>query len=100
MSRKTTNVEEVTMNETIETNNDQVSIDEKPRSSGNSKTGKVINTKFARLRKTPSANGQVVATMKFGEKAEILAKIPGFYKVETRDDKRVGYISSNYFEEE
>lgn len=101
MAAKKVNPEEtnVMVGETEEFNS-QASTDEKPRRSENSiKTGKVVNTKYATLRRMPSANAQAVASLRFGDKAEIIEEITGFYKIKTSKGL-IGYISSNYFKEE
>lgn len=100
MTRKSPNnlMEERT--EINEVEDSLVSADEKPKRSDASRVGRVVNTRYARLRKTPAANAQVVKSMKFGEKGEIIGEITGFYKIRTFEESLTGYISSNYFEEE
>lgn len=80
--------------------NGQVPTDEGSKASGKAKTGTAANSRYVRVRKVPAANSQVVAVMNAGEKAEILDRIPGFYKVRTVKGGHVGFVASNYFMED
>lgn len=64
------------------------------------KTGKATNSKFVRIRKGASVNSPVVAVINLGDRAEILDRVPGYYKVKTEKEGHVGFVSSNYFEED
>ena len=80
--------------------NGQVLADEEPKVFGKPKTGHVINSKYVRVRKTPSGSAQVATVAEYGDAAEILEKIPGFYKVRTCKNGVVGFIPSDYFQED
>lgn len=77
----------------------QVPADEEPKVSEKPKTGKAANSRYVRVRKTPSANAQVVTIMNTGEEAEILDRVEGFYKVKTKKGGHVGFVASTYFKE-
>lgn len=81
-------------------NNSQVPTDEGSKASGRAKTGTAINARYVRVRKGASASSQVVVVMNAGDRAEILDRIPGFYKIKTLNGDYVGFVSSNYFTED
>lgn len=83
--------------------NSQVPTDEEPRVSrkpktGKNKKGKIVKSRYVRVYRGPSTSYPVVATMSIGDRASILDRISGYYKI--RKEDLVGYVSSNYFEEE
>ena len=64
------------------------------------KTGKAVNSKFVRIRKGASGNSQVVAVINLGDRAEIIDRVPGYYQIKTEKEGYIGFVSSNYFEED
>lgn len=80
--------------------NSQVPAGEESRVSGKPNTGTACNSRYVRVRKLPSGSAQVVTIMNSGDKAEILDRIPGFYKVRVINGGHVGFVSSNYFTED
>lgn len=86
-------------NKNIDNTNSWAPADEGLEGSGSPKTGKAVNSRYVRVRRGPSGSAQVVVTMNAGDKAEILDRLPGFYKIRTKDG-HVGFVASNYFKEE
>lgn len=74
--------------------------EERKIASGKAETGKVINTRFVSLRKSPSSSSSVLEILSFGDSADILERLEGFYKIKTKKSNRIGFISSNYFKED
>lgn len=72
--------------------------DEESTGSRTPKTGKAFNSRYVQVRKVPSSNAPVVETMKLGDQAEILEKLPGFYKIKIGN--HIGFVASNYFKED
>ena len=73
---------------------------ERAKTAGMSTTGIAVNSKYVRVRKSPSANAQVVTVIDCGSRATILERVDGFYKVRVDDGGYIGYIASNYFKED
>lgn len=63
-------------------------------------TGRVCNSKYVNLRKSPIANGPVIGVLENGDEAIILEKRPGFYKVKVVKNGKTGYIAEHYFKED
>lgn len=63
-------------------------------------TGEVYNSKYVNLRKSPIANGPVIGVLENGDRAVILEKRPGFYKVKVIKNGKIGYIAEHYFKED
>lgn len=78
----------------------QVSTDGKSKGFGKPKTGKAANLRYVTVRKGPSGSSQVVTTMNLGDEAEILDRIPGYYKIRTLKGGHVGFVASTYFKED
>lgn len=78
----------------------QASADEKPKGSGKPKTGKAANSRYVRVRKGASESSQVVVIMNLGDEADILDRVPGYYKVQTKNGGHVGFVASTYFKED
>lgn len=72
----------------------------KSNGSGKPKTGTAVNSRYVQIRKAPSASSQNVGFMNSGDRAKILDRVPGYYKIQTEKDDHIGYVSSNYFEED
>lgn len=92
------------MDDELREGNSQAPTDEEPKvtrkpRTGRPKKGKVVNSRYVRVYKGPSTSWPLVTTMKIGERATILDKLPGYYKIQTEKGDYVGYVSSNYFEE-
>lgn len=94
-----TTMMETSQEEIIEENS-KVPADKGNKGSRKPKTGKAANSRFVYVRKGPSASAQVIANMNLGETATILERLPGYYKIQTEKGGYVGYVSSNYFEED
>lgn len=82
------------------TEDSSVSPDVEPMVSGQPKTGSAVKGRYVRVRKNPSGSAQVVTVMNLGDTAKVLERIPGYYKIETHKDGKVGYVDSNYFQED
>lgn len=80
--------------------NSQASAEEKSKVSGKPKTGKAANARYVAVRKGASASSPVATTMTLGDEAEILDRIPGYYKIKIKNGGHVGFVSSNYFKED
>lgn len=80
--------------------NSQASADEKSKGSGKPKTGKAANSRYVRVRKGASESSQVVTIMNLGDQADILDRVPGYYKVQTKNGGHVGFVASTYFKED
>lgn len=77
-----------------------VPADEVLKKSERSKRGMAVNSRYIQVRKIPSGSAQVVAIMNAGDKAEILDRIDGFYKIKTDKGNHIGYVASQYFVED
>lgn len=64
-----------------------------------SKTGRVINAKHVRIRKTPSLDASVLGVISEGESAIILGRVSKFYKIQS-EKGITGYITTEYFKED
>lgn len=95
MGRKTTGVEETMITENV---NGRSPVDAGSKQP-DAKTGKVVNGKQVRVRKMPSQSSDVVTLLAAGETAEILERLPGWYKIQIPSKGITGYIASNYFQE-
>lgn len=80
--------------------NSQAPADEESTASGKAKTGTAANSRYVRVRKGASGSSPVVTVMNAGETAEILDRVPGFYKIKTTKGGHVGFVASNYFVED
>lgn len=92
---------DVTMeNEEFLESNGQAPTNEGSKASRKPKTGKAIKSRFVRVRKAPSSSSPAIAIMNLGDQADILDRLPGYYKIKTKNDNHIGYVSSNYFQED
>lgn len=78
----------------------QASAEEKSKVSGKPKTGKAANSRYVAVRGGASVSSKLVTTMNLGDEAEILDRIPGYYKIKTKNGGHVGFVASNYFKED
>lgn len=74
--------------------------DEESKKTERVKRGTAVNSRYIRVRKGPSSSAQVVTIMNAGDKATILDRLSGFYKIETEKGKHVGFVASQYFTED
>lgn len=79
---------------------DPAPIDEGSPEFGKPKTGRVVNSRYVRLRKSPTGGALSVKVLNSGDCAEILDRVPGYYKVKTINGGHTGFIPSNYFKED
>lgn len=63
------------------------------------KNGTVVNSLFVKIREEPNLDAKVLDVIQSGKKVDIISKERGFYKIETDEDV-IGYIASNFIEEE
>lgn len=80
--------------------NRRTSSGKESKGSRKPKTGKAANSKYVQVRKGPSSSAQVLTAMSLGDRAVILDRLPGYYKIKTENGGYVGYVSSNYFKED
>lgn len=73
--------------------------DEESKKAESVKRGTAVNSRYVQVRRTPSSSAQVVTIMNAGDKATILDRVSGFYKIETEKGKHIGFVASQYFTE-
>lgn len=87
-------------NETVkETENNQVPADEEPKGKPTSRLGKIVKSRYVRIRKGPSTSSSVIATLEAGDTVMILDRVEGYYKVQVPSTLAIGYIASTYLKE-
>lgn len=73
---------------------------EETKSEPATRTGLVANHPKVNVRAMPSMDAKILTVANQGEKFNILAEMPNWFKIELKDNPgRVGYISSSYFVE-
>lgn len=100
MKDKTVQSDIAMENEEFLESNGQAPTNEGSKASRKPKTGKAVNSRFVRVRKAPSSTSPAVAVMDLGDQADVLGRLPGYYKIQTKKGNHVGYVSSNYFQED
>lgn len=97
--RKKKEVTTVVEEENVKVNN-QAPVDEDPEVASKPKTGYSHGAKYIHVTDRPRSLGKVIAVMANGDRGEIIARIPGYYKIRVVGKDCVGFISSNYFKED
>lgn len=88
--------------EVVTETKDPAPVKEAPKAQPKKNTGTFANSKFVRVRKSPSPTAGVALVVTEGSPATILASSEAYYKVAVKTSDKVieGYVSKDFFKED